>query len=49
VSDFDGLEETGFGALSVCLRAPERDLTIDGYKSASQNRSPDRSTNAKAS
>jgi hypothetical protein len=29
VGDFDGLEETGFGALSVSLRALERDLTID--------------------
>ena len=29
MGDFDGLEETGFGALRVCLRAPERDLTID--------------------
>ena len=32
VSDFDGLEETGFGALSACLRAPERDLTIDAVQ-----------------
>jgi hypothetical protein len=29
VRDFDGLEEAGFSALSVCLRAPECDLTID--------------------
>ena len=29
MGDFDGLEETGFGALSVSLRALERDLTID--------------------
>ena len=29
VGDFDGLEETGFGARSVHLRVPERDLTID--------------------